>query len=79
MSDEKINSITASNYSITPELSCYGSKIRVKFNGSCLKQGNLTYTHEKIATFKLFMRSVKIVTSTVIQHWKLFVWSSYIH
>ena len=35
--DDRINSITASNYSITPELSYYGSKIRVKLNGSCLK------------------------------------------
>ena len=35
--DERISSITASNYSITPELSYYGSKIRVKVNGSCLK------------------------------------------
>ena len=32
LSDERINSITASDYSITPELSYYGSKIRVKFN-----------------------------------------------
>ena len=38
LSDESINSITASNYSITPELSYCGNKIRVKFNGSCLKQ-----------------------------------------
>ena len=36
LSDEKINSIIASNYSITPALSYYGSKTRVKFNGSCL-------------------------------------------
>ena len=35
--DESINSITAFNYNITPELSYYGSKIRVKFNGICLK------------------------------------------
>ena len=34
LSDEKINSITASNYSITPELSYYDSKIGVKFNGT---------------------------------------------
>ena len=47
-SDEKINSITASNYSITPELSYYGSKIRAKFNGSCLKQDKITCTHRKI-------------------------------
>ena len=30
LSDERINSVTASNYSITPELNYYGSKIRVK-------------------------------------------------
>ena len=47
MPDERINSITASNYSITPELSYYGSKIRVKFNGSCLKQDKIIYTHGK--------------------------------
>ena len=38
LSDEKINSITAPNYSITPELSYYGSKVRVRFNESCLEQ-----------------------------------------
>ena len=47
-SEERVNSITASNYSITPELSYYGSKIRVKFNGSPLKQDKLTYTYGKI-------------------------------
>ena len=36
-SDERNNSITASNYSTTPELICCCSKTRVKFNGSCLK------------------------------------------
>ena len=48
MSDERISSITASNYSITPELSYYGSKIRVKFNQSCLKQDKITFNHGKI-------------------------------
>ena len=47
LSDERINSITASNYSITPYLSYYGSTIRVKLNGSCLKQDKITYTHWK--------------------------------
>ena len=47
LSDKRINSITASNYRITPELSYYGSKLRVKFNGSCLKQDKITYTHGK--------------------------------
>ena len=49
LSDERINSVTASNYSITPKLSYYGSKIRVKFNGSCLKEDKAAYSHGTIA------------------------------
>ena len=49
MPDERISFITASNYGITSKLSCYSSKIRVKFNGSCLKQEKATYSHETIA------------------------------
>ena len=48
LSDERINSITASNYSITPELSHYGTKTRVRFNGSCLKQDRATHNHGTI-------------------------------
>ena len=40
-------SITTSNYNITPELSYYGSNIRVKLNGSCLKQNKITFTYGK--------------------------------
>ena len=47
-SDERIYSITASNYSITPSLDYLGAKVRVKFSGSCLKQDKVTYTHETI-------------------------------
>ena len=35
--DKKINSIKTPNHSITPNLDYYGTKTRVKFNGSCLK------------------------------------------
>ena len=42
LSDELINSITASDYSIAPELSYYVSKIGVTFNGNCLKQDEIT-------------------------------------
>ena len=48
MSDDRINSNTASNYSIAPELSYYGTKTRVKFNGICLKQDKATYNHGTI-------------------------------
>ena len=47
MSDERINSIKTRNYSITPNLDCYGTKTRVEFNRSCLKQDKITYTHGK--------------------------------
>ena len=48
MSDERINSITTSNYSITPGLSHYGTKARVKFSRSCLMQDQATYNHGTI-------------------------------
>ena len=48
MSDENLNSNTASNYKITPELSFYGTKRRVEFNGSCLKQNKVIHSHGKI-------------------------------
>ena len=48
LSDEMINSNTASNHSITPELSYYGTKARVKFSGSYLKQEKATYNHGTI-------------------------------
>ena len=48
LSDERLDSFTASNYKITPELSFYGTKTRVEFNGSCLKQDKVTYNHGKI-------------------------------
>ena len=38
LSDERINSIKTSDYEITPYLSYYDvNKIRVKFDGGCLK------------------------------------------
>ena len=47
LSDEKLDSITGSNHKITPELSFYGTKTRVEFNGSCLKQGKVTLLMEQ--------------------------------
>ena len=48
LSDERINSITASNYGITSEISYYGTKTRVTCSGSCLKQDKATYNHGAI-------------------------------
>ena len=35
-------------YSLHPKLSYFGTKIWAEFNGSCLKEHNDIYTHEKI-------------------------------
>ena len=48
ISDERINSIKKPNHSITPNLDYYGTKTRVEFNGSCLKQDKVTFNHGKI-------------------------------
>ena len=46
LSDENINSITASNYSLILKLNYLNAKIRVNCNSSCLKQDQSnTYTH----------------------------------
>ena len=46
--DEKFNSIKTPNHSITPNLDYYGTKTRVEFNGSCLKQDIATFNHKKV-------------------------------
>ena len=46
--NESIKSPTTSNNSLNPRLSYYGTKARVQFTKSCLKQLNYTFTHKKI-------------------------------
>ena len=48
MFSESIKAVSTSNNSLTPSLSYYGTKIRITFTGSCLKQSNISYTHEKV-------------------------------
>ena len=48
LSDEKINSITAPNHSVTPFLDYYGTKTKVELGGSYLKQDKITYTHGNV-------------------------------
>ena len=48
LSNESIKPPTTSDNSLNPRLSYYGTKIRVQFTGSCLKQPKFTFTHKKI-------------------------------
>ena len=48
LSAESIKPPTTSGNSLTPLLNYYGTKTRVKFNGSCLQEPKLSYTHGTI-------------------------------
>ena len=47
LSDESIKPFTTSDNSLAPLIIYYGYKIRLKFNGSVLRQPKVTYTHTK--------------------------------
>ena len=61
LSDERINSITASNYSVTPFLDYQGTKTRVKFSGTCLKQDKVTFNHGKIVNIYIVYQISKSI------------------
>ena len=46
ISNETINPFTISNNSLNPRLSYYGTKVRVHFTKSYLKQSNHIFTHK---------------------------------
>ena len=48
LSSESIKPATTSDNSLTPVLYHYGTKTRMKFNESCLKQPKILHTHGKI-------------------------------
>ena len=48
LSNESIKLPTTSNNSLNPRLSYYGTKVRVQFTKSCLKQSSHIFTHTKI-------------------------------
>ena len=45
LSAESIKPPTTSDNSLTSALNFYGTKTRVKFTGSCVKQSNISYTY----------------------------------
>ena len=53
LSSESIKPPAASDNSLTPALNYYGTKTRVKFPGSCLKQSKISYTHREIVNIDI--------------------------
>ena len=48
LSAESIKPPTTSDNSLTPALSYYGTKTRIKFSRICLKQSKISYTYGKV-------------------------------
>ena len=54
MSDGSIKTSLMSDKSLNPLIDYYGYKMRVKFNGSILRQPKVSYTREKALIFTSF-------------------------
>ena len=66
LSVESIKPPTTSDNSLSPKLNYYGTKVRVKFTGRCLKQPRISYTHEKVV--KIYMNLVHLPLTIMILH-----------
>ena len=67
LSDKKINSIKIPNHYITPNVSHYGTRARVEFNGSCLEQGKVTFNHGKAVKIYTVYEIIKSNNTTDYQ------------
>ena len=80
LSDKTITPHATSDNSLTPMIDYYGSKIRVKFTGSCLKQSKISYTHKKVINIYIVNElgaSTSHNNDPTLK--KLFIWCSYIN
>ena len=80
ISNESIKPPTTSDNSLNPKLSHHGTKTRVQFTGSCLKQLNFTFTHKKVVNIYIVYElgaSGSNFNDPTIK--KLFIWCSYLN
>ena len=61
LSDENIRPPIKFDYTLSPKLSYFGTKMIAEFNGSCLKQDKITYTHEKLVNISIIYEIIKSV------------------
>ena len=60
MSNESIKPFTTSDSSLAPLLNYYGTKTKVSFDMSCLKQERVTFNHGKIVNIYIVHEIIKI-------------------
>ena len=65
LSNEKISSITASNYNQAPSLAYDNAKVKLKFVGSLLKQDKITYNRGPIVNIYIAYRLSPSITSDI--------------
>ena len=71
LSDESFKPPAAFNKILNPSLNFVGNKIRVKFNGDCLKQEKITFNHGKIVNIYIVYeieRSVNISSYPTLEN-----------
>ena len=64
ISDESIKPPTTSDYKLNPKVNYYGTKTRLEFRGSCLKQDKSTFNHGKIVNIYIVYEIDKIYTKS---------------
>ena len=72
LSGEMINSITTSNHIITPKLNYYGTKTRVEFSESCIRQNKITYDYRKIVNIYIvyeISKNYNITHYPTLENW----------
>ena len=61
LSDERLNSTKTPHHGITANLDYCGTKTRVEFNGSCLKQDKVTFNHVKVVNIYIAYKITKSI------------------
>ena len=65
LSDENTAAPTTSDHNLNPQLSYLGTKTRVKFDGSCLKQDKATFNHEKVVNIYIVYEITEVIDHSV--------------
>ena len=68
LSTESIKPPATSDNSLTPALDHYGTKMRVKFTGSCLKQPKISCPHGKVINIYIVYNLVYLALTIMILH-----------
>ena len=75
MSNKKITSMIAFNYSLAPKLGYRNARMKAEFTGSFVKQDKVIYTHGPIAHIYIVYKLTPYINKKVLL-WKTISWSS---